>query len=616
MSLIKWFEELSRQDVPLAGGKGANLGEMTCAGLPVPPGFVVTVDAYRRFYEQSGADTLVSQRLKRLDVDDPAQLRDVSEALQGLITRARVPDDVRQAIGEAYKKLSQRQGVAAEFVAVRSSATAEDTAQFSFAGMFQSFLNVRGEDDLVRQIKACWASLFGARVLFYRIKQGLLGEHFIAVIVQKMVNADRSGVLFTVDPATNNPKVLVIEAAWGLGEVVVGGQVTPDRYEVDKESLALLAKEIGRKDFMLVRDEATGENVRVDLSEDKASAQVLTEQEVRILSELGKRDEEHYRSPQDAEWAIERGKIYLVQTRPVTTLIEKARRLPEVAKAEVLLHGLGASPGSASGIVRVLSSPEEADKLIPGDILVTVMTAPDWVPLMRRAAAIVTDAGGMTSHAAIVSRELGIPCIVGTRDATKVLQDGMIVTVNAREGTVVTGSLPEAKHVPPVAVPSPPVAAPSLVTATKLYVNLGEPELAEQVAQQPVDGIGLLRAEFMILAALQGAHPRKLLEEKRGEEFVARMIEKLRIFARAFHPRPVIYRTMDFRSNEFRGLHGGEKYEPKEDNPMIGYRGCYRYTKEPDLFALELEALKQVREEFENLHVMIPFVRTGWEFRE
>ncbi|MCL5960299.1 MAG: PEP-utilizing enzyme, partial [Chloroflexi bacterium] len=479
MSLIKWFEELSRQDVPLAGGKGANLGEMTRAGLPVPPGFVVTVEAYRRFYEQSGIDTVVSERLQRLDVDDSAQLRDVSDALQGLIKRARVPDEVRQAIVDAYKELSRRQGVAQEFVAARSSATLEDTVQFSFAGMFQSFLNVRGDDDLVRQIKACWASLFGARVLFYRVKQGLLGEQFIAVIVQKMVNADRSGVLFTVNPATNNPKVLLIEAAWGLGELVVGGQVTPDRYEVDKESLALISQEIGRKDFMLVRDEATGENVRIDLSADKASAQVLTEQEIRLLSELGKRDEEHYRSPQDAEWAIERGKIYLVQTRPVTTLIEKARRLPEAAKAEVLLHGLGASPGSASGIVRVLSSPEEADKLKPGDILVTTMTAPDWVPLMRRAVAIVTDAGGMTSHAAIVSRELGIPCIVGTRDATRVLKNDMTVTVNAREGTVVRGTMPEVK--PPVAaVPQPAVPTPALVTATKLYVNLGEPELAEQ----------------------------------------------------------------------------------------------------------------------------------------
>lgn len=615
MSFIKWFEELAKQDVPLVGGKGANLGEMTRAGLPVPPGFVITVDAYRRFYEQSGIAEPIARHLEMLNVDDPAQLRDVSDAIKAIIKRARVPDDVRQAIVGAYRQLSQREGVAEEFVAVRSSATVEDTAQFSFAGMFESFLNVRG-DDLVRQIKACWASLFGARVLFYRIKQGLLGEQFIAVIVQKMVNAEKSGVLFTVDPATNDPKVMVIEAAWGLGEVVVGGQVTPDRYEVDKETLALIAKEIGRKDFMVVRDEVTGENVRVDLPEDRASAQVLTEDEIRILAQIGKRDEEHYRAPQDAEWAIERGKICFVQTRPVTTLVEKAGVPPEAVRAEVLLHGLGASPGVATGVVRVLSSPEEGDKLKPGEILVTMMTAPDWVPLMRRAAAIVTDAGGMTSHAAIVSRELGIPCVVGTRDATKVLKDGTVVTVNAREGTVVRGTLPAARPAPVVAAPPPPAPAPPLVTATKLFVNLGEPELAEQIAQQPIDGVGLLRAEFMILTALQGVHPRKLLQERRGAEFVARMVDNLRIFARAFHPRPVIYRTMDFRTNEFRGLQGGEQYEPKEDNPMIGYRGSYRYIKEPDLFALELDAIKQVREQFDNLHMMIPFVRTGWEVRE
>ncbi|MBI2952693.1 MAG: phosphoenolpyruvate synthase [Chloroflexi bacterium] len=612
---VKWFEELSRTDVPEAGGKGANLGEMTRAGLPVPPGFVVTVDAYRRFYEQSGLGKVVSAQLERLDVDDPAQLRDVSDALQGLVRRARTPDEVRQAIADAYGKLSRRQGAPEEFVAVRSSATAEDTAQFSFAGMFQSFLNVRGEANLLRQIKECWASLFGARVLFYRIKQGLRGEQLIAVIVQKMVNAEKSGVLFTVDPATNNPNVLVIEAAWGLGEVVVGGQVTPDRYQIDKESLALIEKSVGRKDFMLIRDQASGENVRMDLPEEKAAAQVLTEQEIRILAELGKRDERHYGSPQDAEWAIEGGKVHIVQTRPVTTLIEKARRPAEKAKTRVLLHGLGASPGVAAGVVRVLSSPTEADKLKPGEILVTTMTAPDWVPVMRRAAAIVTDAGGMTSHAAIVSRELGIPCVVGTREATRTLEDGMVVTVDAREGTVVSGQVSEAKPSPPPSAP-PAFVVPSQVTATRLFVNLGEPDLAEQVAREPVDGVGLLRAEFMILAALQGVHPRRLLEDKRGEEFVTRMVEKLTVFARAFRPRPVIYRTMDFRSNEFRGLQGGERYEPREDNPMIGYRGSYRYTREPDLFALELEALRRVREHFTNLHVMIPFVRSGWEFRE
>lgn len=616
MAFINWFDQLSRSDVPVAGGKGANLGEMTRAGLPVPPGFVVTVDAYRRFEQASGIGDEVTKRLAHLNVNDPTQLHSVAATLQDLIRHAPMPDDVRAAIDDAYAELSQRQVADQEYVAVRSSATAEDTAQFSFAGMFQSFLNVRGPDALVRAVRDCWASLFGARVLFYRISQGLMGEQLIAVIVQTMVNADKSGVLFTVDPATNDPKVMVIEAAWGLGEVVVSGEVTPDRYEVDKESLTLQKKVIGRKAFKLVRDPRYGETVRINLAEAESTAPVLSEAEVRELAELGKRDEAHYQAPQDAEWAIQKGKIFLVQTRPITTLAPKAEKPAPTEQGRILVRGLGASPGLATGTVRVLLSTEEEAKLTPGEILVTTMTSPDWVPVMRRAAAIVTDAGGMTSHAAIVSRELGIPCIVGTQNATKLLKDGMVVTVNAREGTVVSGILPEAKAAPArPSVPTVPPRPAPLVTATRLYVNLGEPELAEEVAGQPVDGVGLLRAEFMLLAALDNTHPRQFLQQGRGDEFVNRMVEKLKIFARAFSPRPVVYRTMDFRTNEFRGLKGGKQFEPDEANPMLGFRGCYRYVKEPELFRLELRAVKQVREEFDNLQVMIPFVRTGWEFR-
>ncbi|HUX88863.1 MAG TPA: phosphoenolpyruvate synthase [Chloroflexota bacterium] len=616
MTYIRWFDQLKRSDVPCAGGKGANLGEMFQAGLPVPPGYVVTVDAYRRFAHSSGIGDEIASRLAHLNVDDPTQLRSVAEALQGFVHRAAMPDDVCRAIVDAYAELSQREQVDREFVAVRSSATVEDTAQFSFAGMFQSFLNVRGPDELVRRVKDCWASLFGARVLFYRIKQGLMGEPLIAVIVEKMVNADKSGVLFTVDPATNDPKVLVIEAAWGLGEVVVSGEVTPDRYEVAKDNLTPRKKVVGHKDFKLVRDERTGETVRVNLSEAEATAQVLSEAEVRELAELGKRDAAHYHAPQDAEWAIEQGKIYFVQTRPITTLAPAPEKPTPSAVGQVLVRGLGASPGLATGMVRVLLSPDQAAELRPGEVLVTTQTSPDWVPVMRRAAAIVTDTGGMTSHAAIVSRELGIPCIVGTRDATKLLREGVVVTVNAREGTVVAGARPMAKAAP--AQPALPTALPRPVppvTATRLYVNLGEPDLAEEVARQPVDGVGLIRAEFMLLAALDNTHPRQFLQEGRGDELVARMAEKLKIFARAFYPRPVVYRTMDFRTNEFRNLKGGQQFEPEEANPMIGFRGCYRYVKEPELFRLELRAIKEVREQFDNLQVMIPFVRTGWEFR-
>ena len=622
---VRWFQETSKADVATVGGKGANLGEMTGAGFPVPPGFVVTVDAYRRFDEANRLGAQVAERLARLDVNDPHALRAASEAIQALVRRGRMPDDVRDAVLAAYATLSgdaEREGT---LVAVRSSGTVEDTAQFSFAGMFQSVLNVRGPEALARAVKECWASGFSARLLFYRAKQGLLGELLIAAVVQKMVQAERAGVVFTADPATNDRDRIVIEGAWGLGEVVVLGEVTPDHFAVDKATLAIRDRRVGRKDFMLTRDPATGENVQVTLTEEKATASVLTDDEVRQIAELARRDEEHYDAPQDAEWAFEDGRLYLVQTRPITTLVEKAKT-PPGGKHAVLLHGLGAGPGKAVGAVRVLSSPDDSAALKPGEILVASMTSPDWVPLMRRAAAVVTDAGGMTSHAAIVSRELGIPCVVGTRDATRVLRDGMIVTVDARAGTVVEGAAEGGGDRPaagdgaaaPAAVTAGQAAAAhggAPVTATRIYVNLAEPDLAAAVAARAVDGVGLLRAEFMMLAALDRTHPRVLLEEGRGDEFVDRMAEALRTFAAAFAPRPVVYRAMDFRSNEFRGLTGGDRFEPQEENPMIGYRGCFRYTRESDLFALELRAIARVREQLPNLHLMIPFVRTGSEFR-
>ena len=624
---VRWFTDLTRADIALVGGKGANLGEMTHAGLPVPPGFVVTVDAYRRFEEASGIGAQLTARLARLNVDDPVQLRRTAESLQALVRRAAMPDDVRDEIRAAYAALAASAWAGTPFVAVRSSATVEDTTQFSFAGMFESFLNVNGEDALLRRVKDCWASSFGARVLFYRIKQGMMQSAPVAAVVQRMVDSQKSGVMFTVDPASGDRGRLVIEGAWGLGEVVVGGQVEPDHYEVDKQTLAIVRQATGRKEFMLVRDPHTGENARVELDAERAAARVLSDDEVRAIARLGLRDEEHYGAPQDAEWAICNGEIYLVQTRPVTTLgpatappAATATEAPATAPPTlaVLVRGIGASPGVASGTVRILASPDEGDALQAGEVLVTARTAPDWVPIMRRAAAIVTDSGGMTSHAAIVSRELGVPCIVGARGATRALSDGMIVTVDAREGTVTAGAATGSgvtRAPQPATVAATPAARDGVqpVTATRLYVNLAEPELAERIAAEPVDGVGLLRAEFMMLSALERRHPRLLLEQGRSDEFVARMAEGLRTFASAFHPRPVIYRAMDFRSNEYRGLEGGDRFEPVEANPMIGYRGCYRYTREADLFALELEAIARVREQHDNLHLMIPFVRTGWE---
>ncbi|HEY3450639.1 MAG TPA: phosphoenolpyruvate synthase, partial [Myxococcales bacterium] len=622
MSYVAWLEALSRRDVPQAGGKGANLGEMLRAGLPVPPGFVVLADGFRAFLREANLEDRIAKTLKGLNVDDSQALGKASEALQALVTETRVPAAVRAAIAEGYSEMSRRAGRSDPAVAVRSSATMEDNAQYSFAGMFRSFLNVRGSDELTRSVRQCWASLFAPRALFYRVKQNIgLGEQVVAVVVQQMVDAEKAGVFFTVNPATGNPDDLVIETAWGLGEVVVGGLVQPDHVVVSKRTKKIIENKPGRKEFELVRDPQTGATARRAVRPERMSAPCLDDAEIQKLAELARRDEEHYGSPQDGEFAVAGGQIYLVQTRPVTTLKPRAGAT-EAAKAskaakpgEELVRGLGASPGVAVGTVRVLGSPEEGAKLKEGEVLVTRMTKPDWVPLMRRATAIVTDEGGMTSHAAIVSRELGVPCIVGTQRATTALLEGTKVTVDGGEGVVYRG------EVRPVATPTAepklaPVRAAAPVTGTRLYVNLGEPARAAEVAALDVDGVGLLRAEFMILEALQGTHPRLLVERGQRAAMVERLVASLRAMVRAFHPRPVVYRTMDFRSNEFRGLEGGERYEPAEENPMIGYRGCYRYTREADLFAIELEVIRKVRAELPNLHLMIPFVRTAWEFQE
>ncbi|WP_373046117.1 phosphoenolpyruvate synthase [Vulgatibacter sp.] len=614
MELTAFFEEIGKGDVARAGGKGANLGEMARAGLPVPPGFVVTVEAYRRFLEESGLAAEIDRRLAALDVDDAAALEQASADLQALVRGAAIPDSVRAPVTDAYRTLASRDGGADPLVAVRSSATVEDAAKASYAGMFRTFLNVRGEEALLDAVRSCWSSLFGARVLFYRVKQQMAAsEWLVAVVVMRMVDAEKSGVMFTVDPATGARDRIVIESAWGLGETVVGGQVEIDHFEVDKESLEIRDKRIGRKAFALVREGESGGNRRVDLDDERANAPSLSDDEVRRIAELGRRDEQHYGAPQDAEFAVADGTIYMVQTRPITTLGAAAPQQAQAPdqKREVLVRGLGASPGQAAGVVRVLQSPKEGGKLQQGEVLVAPMTAPDWVPVMQRASAIVTASGGMTSHAAIVSREMGLPCVVGARDALDKLRDGDEVTVDGSSGAIYRGRL-EAKREEKRRATA--VAASAPVTATKLYVNLAGTARAEEVAAMPVDGIGLLRAEFMILEALEGQHPRLLLERGEGKRFVERLAEKVEVLARAFHPRPVTYRSMDFRSNEFRGLEGGERFEPDEANPMIGYRGCYRYVQEPDLFRLELEMLEAVRARAPHVHLMIPFVRTRWEF--
>jgi pyruvate,water dikinase len=429
------------------------------------------------------------------------------------------------------------------------------------------------------------------------------------VIVQVMVASDRSGVMFTVDPSSGDATTMVIEAAFGLGEVVVGGQVEPDTYRVAKAGPSVTDVRVGVQTHMVVSDPHDGDR-RVELNPAEGGRRVLTDPQVLAVARLGLRVEEHYGAAQDIEWAITGDDTFLVQSRPITTTPEP-KEDGSNETAEVLVRGLGASPGVVAGRVRVIRATAEGEALQPGEILVAPMTTPDWVPVLRRAGALVTDGGGMTCHAAIVSRELGVPCIVGTRRATEVLRDGQLITVDGGRGVVFDGDHTTARTVvtAPAAAPAPTMPE-SL--ATRLYVNLAIADQAERVAALPVDGVGLLRAEFMLTDALGGRHPRAVLASDR-QEFVDRMSASLLQITRAFSPRPVVYRTIDFRSNEFRNLEGGALYEPIEANPMIGYRGCYRYVREPELFALELEVLARVRDETPNLHLMLPFVRTRWE---
>jgi pyruvate,water dikinase len=594
------LDEVGANDVASVGGKGANLGELLCAGFPVPAGFVVTASAYLAVMEAAGVRDELAQLTRDSATATPAEIEQIAKRARELIASCVVSDDLVADVMRAYDTSCR-----GARVAVRSSATSEDTAETSFAGMNRTFTNVT-RPDLIQGMRDCWVSLYADRVVAYRSERQLLDEPALAVVVQAMVDSDRSGVMFTADPARKAE--LTIEGAFGLGEVVVSGAVEPDTYRVDRASKRLREVRIGRKS---IRITATPEgDRREDLDDEVGWSRVLTDDEIIRVARLGLDIEAHYGDPQDIEWAFVGPELFIVQSRPITTLRAQA----DSGDTPAVLQGLGVGDRMATGPVRVLTSPKQGAQLVDGDVLVAAMTSPDWVPTMRRAAALVTDAGGSTCHAAIVSRELGLPAVVGTRTATTELRDGDIVTVDASTGQVFRGE--HRQHLPAV-VERPSGVAPAAVAheslATKLYVNLAMADRAVEVAQLDVDGVGLLRGEFMVTDALEGRHPRAVIAAGGGGEFISRMSAQLGQIAGAFSPRPVVYRTMDFRSNEFRGLEGGDKYEPVEQNPMIGYRGCYRYLHDTETFSLELEMLARVRDEFPNLRVMIPFVRTMWE---
>jgi len=604
---VVWFEDVGKQDISLVGGKGANLGEMTKAGIPVPPGFIVTAHSYFYFLEKSKLTDRIRKLLSSLDLDDSEKLQKVASEIKNLLSGAAMPKEIAQEIAQAYEKMGSG------LVAVRSSATAEDLPEASFAGQQRTFLNVEGEKEVIAAVQGCWASLFEPRAIFYRAQQGFdLFAVGIAVPVQRMVQSEASGVLFTLEPVTSDRGKVVIEAVYGLGEAIVSGEVTPDLYVVDKEGLEIIDKKIARQEWQLVRNMKKNKdiekaNIKVYIPEREQSSQKLPDEDIIALARIGKQLEDLYAFPQDIEWAKENTSLFIVQTRPVTTIkaAEEPREIPETVE-KALLTGSPASPGTASGPVKIVYQASEIDRVREGDVLVAEMTTPDFVPAMKRAVAIVTDRGGRTCHAAIVSRELGIPCVVGAENATRVLKPEQVITVDGSKGKVFEGRIHrEALYIPSI------TPRARIKTTTKLYVNLAEPELAERIASRDVDGVGLLRAEFII--AQIGEHPRYTISQGRGQEFVEKLAEGVTTFAKAFKPRPVVYRMTDFKTNEYRNLKGGEDYEEIEENPMLGYRGCSRYVREFDVFKMEIEMVKRVRENYKNLWVMIPFVRTVGE---
>ncbi len=609
---VVWFKEVGREDVDTVGGKGANLGEMTQAGFPVPPGFIITVNAYYDFLEEAKIRDKIAAILDGIDVNNSKLLQDSSEKVKKLILNADFPKAIAREILAAYFKFDS--GLARHaLVAVRSSATAEDLPGASFAGQQETFLNVLGESNLIEKVKAVWASLFTARAIFYRTTNKY--DHFkigIAIPVQRMIESEESGIMFTIDPVTNDKSKVVIEAILGLGEMIVQGAVTPDHYEVAKKTGQITLKTVNRQEKMMIK-KGYGNEI-LPIPQKFADRQKLDDPEIKSLAALGEKIEKHYFFPQDIEWAFEKGKLYIVQTRPVTTVGKEAinHNPTEMNRNKMLVKGDPASPGIASGPVKILTSPKEIGKINKGDVLVAEMTNPDYVPAMRRAAAIVTERGGRTSHAAIVSRELGIPAVVGAADAKKLLKEGVTVTVNGATGEVFQG----ATEIRPIRPISTNPTNKKIKTATKVYVNLAEAERAKEIAKMNVDGIGLLRAEFMI--ADIGTHPKKLIADGKQKLFIDKLSSHLESICSPFSPRPVIYRATDFKTNEYRHLKGGEAYEPEEPNPMLGFRGAARYIANPDVFEMELEAIKIVRNKMglKNLWLMIPFVRTPLELLE
>ena len=610
--------ELRVTDIPTVGGKGANLGELTMAGFPVPNAFLLTTASYDHFVENGKLTEAIRDELAKIDKASDDTLVEASSRIREAFEKCEIPKDLEKEIVASYKRLFE--GDKPSFVAVRSSATAEDLPDASFAGQQETFLNVIGEKDLFDKVRKCWSSLFTARAISYRERQGFAHEDVkLAVVVQKMVNSDVSGIMFTVDPSSGS-KEIIVEAGYGLGEAIVGGEVTPDTYKVDRSTMEIKQKRLSVQKWKYTRG-TDGSTVKVDIKPELENAQKISDRRIIEVAEIGRQIEIHYEKPMDVEWCIEDDKIYIVQARPITTLNNKGPAASEDlgGSAEVITNGLGASPGMASGRVCLFDEGMSLDIVQDGDVLVTTMTMPDMVPAMSRAAAIVTDEGGMTCHAAIVSRELGTPCVVGTGDATTLLEDGRLITVDGTTGTVYEGDIVRGGSKAGSDAGEVLMAPSAPITGTKIMANVGIPQKAEEVAALPVDGVGLMRSEF-IFTSYVGEHPMSLVDSGRSEELVEKLADGISKVARAFYPRPIILRTSDFKTNEYRDMKGGSDYEPKEANPMIGWRGCSRYVSDNyrEAYMCELRAVKKVRDSMgmKNVFIMLPFVRSTEELDE
>ncbi|MEM4610369.1 MAG: phosphoenolpyruvate synthase, partial [Thermoproteota archaeon] len=628
---VLWFNEIGIEDVPLVGGKSASLGEMLRkTGVPVPNGFATTAEAYRYFIKYNNLEKKIADILGELkDPNDTKTLQSVGARIRKTIVEAKMPPEIEEEIKKYYAQLEQEVKQKNPFVAVRSSATAEDLPDASFAGQQETYLNVTTPEQVVEKVKECYSSLFTDRAIFYRVQKGF--DHMkvaLSAAVQLMVFSKASGVMFTLDVSNGDRSVVMIEAGYGLGEYVVQGKITPDDYYVRKSDLQIVRKNISNsKKIMLVRN-PNGGTVEKEVPKELQDKQILTDEQIKELAAYAIEIENHYGKPMDIEWALDErdNRLYILQARPETVWAlkkpeeEKTEAIAVTKEKEVICQGLPASPGLAVGKAHIIMSVDKLDTFQPGEILVTEMTAPEWVPAMRKAAAIVTNSGGMTSHAAIVSRELGIPCIVGTaskgKPATEAIKDGEIITVDSKLGVVYRGALAEAVEKKEEKVAVAAVAESYPVTGTKIYVNLGEPELAEKVSALPVDGVGLMRLEFTYAAEVN-EHPLHLIETGQGQKLVDKLAEGMRKVCAAFYPRPVVVRLVDFKSSEYRDLKGGEKYEPVEPSALLGWRGASRYydPKYLPAFRLELRAIKKVRDEYglKNLWVMIPFCRTEEE---